>query len=222
MNDKSILLIGATGLVGNELAKLLSRDTYFQEITLLARRHLPEFDNIPKMKQIVIDFEKLDNHRNSIKAHCIVSTLGTTIKKAGSQENFRRVDFGYTLKTAEIGKINGAEHFILVSSLGANPSSKVFYNRIKGEVEQAVSNLGYKSVSIFRPSILLGKRKEFRLGEAVGKSFMQMFSFMLPKKYEPTEAYQLAQAILYISRKDEPGVKIYEADEIRDIYYKQI
>lgn len=222
MLGQSILLIGASGLVGNEILKLLYRDKYYQEIVLLNRRKLTEYTDDPRIRQIIVDFDRLEDYKNSIKALTIVSTLGTTIKKAGSRENFKKIDYTYTLKVAEIAKRNGAEHFILVTSIGADPKSKIFYNRIKGEVEKTASDLGFRTLSIFRPSILLGKRKEFRLGEVIGKTFMSIFSFALPKKYEPTEAHQLAETILYVARRPEPGIKIYKADHIQDLYYEQL
>jgi len=222
MAGKSVLLIGASGLVGTEILKLLKRDSLFTDVIVLTRRIIPHFDNIPKINQIVINFDNLQSYKNSVKADCVISTLGTTIKKAGSRENFKRIDFGYTLEIAKTAKQNGTEHFLLVSSMGASPQSKVFYNRIKGEVEQGVSQLDFKAVSIFRPSLLMGKRDEFRLGEAAGKALMRIFSFAIPKKYEATEAYQLAEVILHAARKDKPGINIYEADQIQDIYYEQL
>lgn len=222
MNSTSILLIGATGLVGNEILKLLHRDQLFNEIIILTRREIPGFSDDKRIRQIIADFSRLEDYKEHIKAYYIVSTLGTTIKKAGTKENFRKIDYLYTLKTAELALQNGASHFLLVSSLGANDSSRIFYNRVKGEIEKAVSALPFKSVSIFRPSILSGKRDEFRIGEVFGRSLMKAFSFMVPVKYQPTEAYQLAEVILHTARKDQPGKKIYEADEIRELYYDQL
>lgn len=222
MNVKTLLLIGATGLVGSEVLKLLKEDNYYKHIVILTRRKLIEYEGIQKFNQIQIDFDHLSNYSDYIITDHVISTLGSTIKKAGTKENFKKIDYSYTLKTAEIAKKNGAEHFLLVSSLGADPKSRFFYNQIKGETEQAILNLGFRSVSIFRPSVLKGKRNEFRLGEFFGKTLLNMFSFAIPKKYKPTESYQLAKVIISVARKNQPGVTIYEADEIQDIYYKQL
>jgi len=163
----TVLLLGASGLIGSHCLSLLLSDDRFDKVIAVVRRPL----NIshPKLVQTIVDFDKLDNYAAEIKADAVLSTLGTTIRKAGSSVNFTKVDYEYQLKVAEIAKRNGAKTFILLSSAGANKRSMMLYTKVKGEVEDAISKLGYEKVIILRPSILIGERAESRPGEAVGQ-----------------------------------------------------
>jgi uncharacterized protein YbjT (DUF2867 family) len=218
MDQKSVLLLGATGLVGGECLKLLCEDDFWNRVVVLTRRPLPPEVNHPKLEAQVIDFDHPEKFRDMIKAEQVISALGTTIKKAGSQDNFYRVDFTYPYQIAEIALKNGAEHLLLVSSSGADAKSGIFYSRVKGELDEAVSKLGYRSVSIFRPSLLLGDRKEFRLGEEIGKFFGGIIRFALPARYKPVHARAVAGAIIDVAKANQSGVRIIESDEIRRIY----
>jgi uncharacterized protein YbjT (DUF2867 family) len=157
----------------------------------------------------------------SLQADDIFCCLGTTIRVAGSQEAFRKVDFTYTIQVGAIGVKNGAEQLLLVSALGADLRSRIFYNRVKGEIEEAVCKLPYEGVQIFRPSLLLGDRKEFRLGEKIGEVGMKTFSFAMAgpfKKYRPIEAGVVAQAMVSVARENRAGINVYESDKIQAIY----
>lgn len=209
---KKALVIGSTGLVGSELIQLLLADGGCA-VTALVRKPMPINHN--QLTQIVFDFEKPD--KSAVFADEIYCCLGTTIKVAGSKPAFYKVDFEYVLSIAHFALGNGASKFALVSSMGANKNSAIFYNKTKGAIEAAVTALGYKSLFILRPSVLLGDRKEFRLGEKIGKVFMSAISFAIPKKYRPIEARQVAQAMVACMGSDKKGVQILESDAIADL-----
>jgi uncharacterized protein YbjT (DUF2867 family) len=206
----STLLAGATGLVGRACLDLLVEDDAFERVVVITRRTL-EGARSTKLEAHVVDFDHLDDHAALFRVDQIVCALGTTIKQAGSRERFRAVDFGYALKVAQLGLEQGARHFLLVSSLGADRRSRVFYSQVKGELETAVSALAYRSVSIVRPSLLLGERAEFRLGETVAKRF----GFLAPGKYKPIHARDVAAALVRLAREDQPGRRIVESAEMR-------
>ena len=140
----------------------------------------------------------------------IVCVLGTTIKKAGTRERFRRVDHDYPVAAARLGLREGARHFLLVSALGANTRSRVFYSRVKGEVEDAIRALPYHSVTIVRPSLLLGDREEFRLGESIGK----LFAKVIPGRFRPVHASAVAATVVRAAVEDRAGLRIIESGEI--------
>lgn len=215
MSEKSVLLIGATGLVGQECLKLLLADDYFSRIVVLTRKPLdPKFQD-GRLQNYIINFDKISTYKEYFQVTHVISALGTTIKKAGSRENFLKIDMHYTLDAAKTAFKCHTSHFLLVSALGADSSSRVFYNRVKGELEDRLRAIGFDSLSIFRPSLLLGKRKEFRLGEEVGKVISGIFSFAVPEKYKPVEASDLASAIVKTAKQESIGLKIIESDEIR-------
>ncbi len=209
---KKALVAGSTGLVGNELIQLLLADGGYA-VTALVRKPMPINHN--QLTQIVFDFEKPD--KTVVLADEVYCCLGTTIKVAGSKPAFYKVDFEYVLSIAQIAYFNGASKFALVSSMGANKDSAIFYNKTKGAIEAAVTAVGYKSLFILRPAVLLGDRKEFRLGEKIGKIFMSAISFAIPKKYRPIEARQVAIAMIACMNSDKSGVHTLESDAISDL-----
>ena len=211
---KSVALAGATGLVGGEALRMLLADAAFSRVVALVRRPLEgPVANEAKLEQHVVDFAKLSKHHALFDVDAVISALGTTIKVAGSQEAFRRVDYDYPLALARLGAAEGAKQFLLVSALGASAKSPVFYNRVKGELEDAVLALDYASVTIVRPSLLLGDRQEFRFGEELAKRF----GFLAPGKYKPVEARAVAAALVQAAREGRPGKRIIESDEIREM-----
>lgn len=201
---RHVLLLGATGLVGGELLKRLERDNDVARVTVLARRHVPAD---PKVEQHPFSLD--DRHFVVDQIFC---ALGTTIKTAGSQQEFRRIDYEIPLEAARKGLAKGATHFLLVSALGANARSRVFYNRVKGELEDAILSLGYRSVTIARPSLLLGERTEQRRGE----EFAKKIGWLMPGKYKPIQATDVAKALADAARRDEPGHRILESREMRE------
>lgn len=217
MNDsRTALLLGATGLVGGHCLELLLDDEDYEQVITLGRRDLDR--KHPKLEHHLIDFECMTNCRDLIKARDVFCCLGTTIKKAGSQEAFRKVDFKYPYEVAMIARENGVEQFLLVSSIGADARSRVFYSRVKGELEEAIMSIPFDAVQIFRPSLLLGTRDEVRLGEQFAEKVSRFFSFMFVgpfAKYRPIHALEVATAMVKVAKEQPRGVNIYESGQIR-------
>lgn len=213
--DKSIALFGATGLVGSECLRLLQDDGGFSRVLVFTRRPLSVKPDgavdRPKLETHVLDFEQIERQGKALALDQIVCTLGTTIRKAGSRQAFRNVDFDYPLAIARIALAQGAHHFLLVSALGANAGSRWFYNRVKGELEAAILALPFRSHTIVRPSLLLEKRAEFRLGEKIA----EWLAFLMPEKYKPVSAVAVAKALVASAREDRTGKRIIESIEIR-------
>jgi uncharacterized protein YbjT (DUF2867 family) len=204
------LLAGATGLVGSEcLSRLLAEETY-TEVLVVTRRDLGPGAADSRIRQIVIDFDRLDELPDALVADQVFCTLGTTMRKAGSRAQFRRVDLEYPLKLAEIALRRGAGHFSLVSAMGASRSSPLFYLRVKGELELALRNLGWPSLAIFRPSVIAGQRKESRPGERAGELLLRM----APARLRPVAAGDIATAMVVTALQSPTGVTIVESDEI--------
>jgi uncharacterized protein YbjT (DUF2867 family) len=209
--ERCVLLAGATGLVGGECLARLAADEAVSAVTALVRRMPADSSRHDrKVRFAEVDFDRLEEHRPLFAVDQVVCALGTTIKQAGSREAFRRVDFDYPLAIARLALDAGARHFLLVSSLGADARSSVFYSRVKGELEQAVLALGYPSVTIVRPSLLLGDRQEFRLGEEIAKRF----AWVTPRKYRPVQARDVAATLISAARENRPGRRIIESAEI--------
>ncbi|MEQ9413970.1 MAG: NAD(P)H-binding protein, partial [Cyclobacteriaceae bacterium] len=179
---KVALLAGGTGLVGSQLLQLLVEDDSYSSIKCLSRNTLPVSHT--KIEVIQTNGDNLEELAPSLVADDVFFCLGTTIKKAKSKEAFRKVDFDYPLNLAKISKKCGAKQFLLVSAMGADPSSSVFYNKVKGEVEGAIAEVGFQGYHIFRPSLLLGDRNEERSGEDAAKIFFKFFGFLIPGKYK--------------------------------------
>ena len=205
---RRVLLAGATGLVGRECLTLLTADPAVVEVVALVRRP-PEAVAVHhrKLRFEQVDFEQLGLHRRLLQVDQVICALGTTIRKAGSREAFRRVDFDYPLAIARLARQQGARHFLLVSAAGASSASRVFYSRVKGELEEAIATLGYPSLTIVRPSLLLGDRDEFRLGEEVGKRL----GWLVPAAWKPVHPRDVAAALVGAAREDRPGQRVIES-----------
>jgi uncharacterized protein YbjT (DUF2867 family) len=192
-----IMLLGATGLTGGKvLDGLLARDEV-SSVVAPVRRKFPV--RHAKLKQQEIDFDRMDDHADLFDVDAIICCLGTTIKKAGSSEQFRKVDYGYGMKAAELGRAGGVRAFILMSAIAASSSSRVFYNRVKGELEDGVKALGLPYLSIYQPSLLLGDRDEHRPGEALAMKLMPLVNRALIgplDKYRAIKAGTVAQAMV--------------------------
>ena len=204
------MVLGATGLVGREIVRLLCADPGVDRIVVLTRRPFVAPDD-PKLQMKVVDFDALDSAADSFAVDQIFCALGTTIKQAGSEPAFRRVDLEYPLTAAKLGVEHGARHFLLVSAVGASATSRVFYSRVKGELEDALRTLPYNSITIARPSLLLGDREEHRLGEEVGKRL----GWLTPGRYRPVAASAVALSLVLAAREDRPGMHIIESEDIR-------
>jgi uncharacterized protein YbjT (DUF2867 family) len=206
---RTALLAGATGLVGSFLLERLLASMSYASVEVLARRDSGQTH--PKLKSEIVDFARLDERR--VAADDVFCCLGTTIGQAGSQAAFRRVDYDYPVALARAAARGGAKRFLVVSALGANSASRVFYNRVKGEMEAAVRASGVPKVYVFRPSLLSGPRKESRLGEQVGLVAGALLGPLLGK-YRPIHADLVAAAMLNAAEQDLPA-DTFESERIR-------
>jgi uncharacterized protein YbjT (DUF2867 family) len=215
---RTALIAGATGLVGQELLELLLNDPFFERVVALSRKPLPYRSD--KLVQCIIEFDNINSSPELVRGSHVFCCLGTTIKKAGTRENFRKVDLTYTVGIAKEALLGGAIQLNVISALGADKNSFFFYNRVKGEMEEAVKALGYHSLNIFRPSLLLGNRQEFRGGERISAALIQPVSFLLRgklRKYAPVKASAVARAMLEISKQEAPGIHLFESDLISQL-----
>ncbi len=221
MTERVALLAGASGLVGGHcLARLLAEPAYTHVITL-GRRPLDRAD--PKLEQRVVELDRLGTVGFEFpRATDVFCCLGTTMKRAGSEAAFRQVDFTFVVSLAGLALGSGAQQFLLVSSLGASPTSRIFYSRVKGETEAAVSALPFEGRQILRPSILVGERREHRGGESFGLAMMRGTAFAMIgplRKYRPIAAATVAEAMVRVAVRAPRGVNIYESDEIERLGY---
>ena len=214
MPNKKATLLGATGLIGGHLLQLLQDDETYTEIKLLVRRKIDI--KHPKVNVAVIDFEDKTSFKSQIIPDSVIfCAVGTTSSKVkGNKDLYRKVDYDISVNAAEFGLEKGCKQFLLVSSLGANPKSSNFYYKLKGEVEEALIDLKIPTIAIFRPSLLLGQREEFRFGETLAKILMTTFSFVLPSKIKPIRADDVAKAMLSVSKSKTKGTKIYHNRDI--------
>ncbi|HMB92830.1 MAG TPA: hypothetical protein VKP65_18415 [Rhodothermales bacterium] len=213
---RTALLLGATGLVGGHCLDLLLADDSYAPVTTLGRRLLTKTH--AKLTHHVIDFDAFSEHADVLAADDVFCCLGTTIKQAGSQEAFRTVDFTYPFEAARIALAKGAQQYLLVSSLGANRASRIFYNRVKGETEDAIRALDYAGMYIFRPSLLTGDRDEKRRGEQIAEAVLKTFSFTLRgplRTFRPTAARDVATAMIHVAKQQPGDVKVYEPEAIK-------
>ena len=206
--NRTAVVAGATGLIGKELVQLLLNDVAYRSVTILVRR--PTGMEHPKLVEQIIDFEQLQQASVQMDGADVFCTLGTTIKKAGSQDAFRKVDYQYPLSLGQLASRQGARQLLLVSAIGANPTSRAFYNRVKGEVEEALSSLKLPALHILRPSLLLGEREEFRFGERIAercRAASPLFSGPL-RKYAPVQASAVAKAMIFAAKSNQAGIHI--------------
>jgi uncharacterized protein YbjT (DUF2867 family) len=210
---KTALVAGATGLIGRQLLALLQEDAHYARVKVISRNPLPVAH--AKLENLVTDFDRLSELGSQLKADEVFCCLGTTIRQAGSQRAFRKVDFEYPLELARLTKQAGARAFLLVSALGANKNSRIFYNRVKGEVEEAVGQVGFETLHIFRPSLLLGSRTEKRPGEDAAKIFYFLFGWMVPLKYKAIDSAKVARAMVQVASQQQAGVFIHESGQLQ-------
>ena len=212
--EKNALIIGATGLVGRELVQLLVEENTYKQITVLTRRK--SFEH-PAITEVVADFNNLAAYKESLEADDVFCCIGTTIKKAGSQADMEKIDLHYPVEIARLAFEMGARQMLVISSIGANRNSKIFYSSLKGRLEESLKTIGYPSLAIFRPSLLLGKREEFRFGEKLSAYLLPSLSFLLIgplRKYRGISAKAVAASMSKIAEINNLGVHILESDEI--------
>ncbi len=210
--SRIVLVAGATGLVGSKLVDELLADTDCSSVHVLARR--PTRRTHAKLHEHVIDFARLAAFAWPAMddAYCC---LGTTIGKAGSQEAFRIADHDYPLAVARGALDRGARQFLFVSSLGADPHSKVFYSRVKGELESAVATLGFAAAIAFRPSLLAGVRTERRLGERLALAVLGPLGALVPRQYRPVADIAVARAMVAYAKRGLTGFHVVPSEAIQ-------
>ncbi len=217
----SVLLAGATGLVGRELLRQLLCDPEVGEVRALVRRELSAeallgtpvaaMPGVGKLRIGVVDYERLAVHSEWFDVDWVASALGTTIRDAGSQAAFRRVDLDYPLQVMQLAHAQGARRAMLVSAVGARATSHVFYNRVKGELEDAVRDIGFEQVSVARPSLLQGERSVLRPAERLGLAF----GWLMPAPYKPVAARQVAAGLLNSAKAGVPGWHVLSNTALR-------
>jgi uncharacterized protein YbjT (DUF2867 family) len=212
-----IWVAGSTGLIGKAFVDVLLAEPAAQCVTALVRR--PSWAAHSKLTELVVDFEQLEAGLAGRTATHVACCLGTTIAKAKTQDAFRRVDFDYPLALARAARTAGAQTFLLVSALGANAKSSVFYNRVKGELEDALTELGFPTLHILRPSLLLGERQEQRTGEQIASVVARPLRHLLVgplRKFAPIEGDDVARALALLSLAPslQTGRFVHESDEL--------
>lgn len=219
---KTAILLGATGLIGGHCLQLLLKSPRYSKVVCLIRKKLPIINE--KLEQVVVDFDHLQDYAADLKGDDVFCCLGTTIKVAKTKENFKKVDYHYPLAAGKIALQQGATQYLLVSSLGADKNSLVFYSKTKGEIQRDLKALGYPTLHILQPSLLLGDRRDNRAGEKFAELAMTGLGFLLQgplKKYRGIEAEAVAFAMVHLATDEQPGTHTHQSDAIQAIYDKQ-
>lgn len=206
---KQAIIIGASGLIGNQLVRMLLSDNHFLKVTIFVRKTLPISDE--KLHQIVLDFSQLEQYSAEFKGSVLFLCIGTTRKKTPNIEDYRSIDYGITLRAANLAKIAGIEEVHLISAIGANSKSTIFYNKLKGEIEEDLIKIGFISIYIYQPSLLIGNRIDSRPAEFLFQKLMPFFdTFMVGalKKYHSVSNVKLALAMKNYHLKAKKGVHI--------------
>ncbi|HMQ01185.1 MAG TPA: NAD-dependent epimerase/dehydratase family protein [Cyclobacteriaceae bacterium] len=212
-STRTALIAGASGLIGSFLLHELLNSKHYTKIIVLSRKPLNIADE--SVQEIITDPATLAQHADELMADDVFCCLGTTMAKARSKEKFYEVDFTYPYELAKICKQNGAHQYLLVSAMGADKRSMVYYNRVKGEVEEAIRDVQFEGLHIFRPSLLLGPRIEKRAGEDAAKIFYKYLGWLIPRKYKGIEAEKVARAMLYFALQDQKGVFVHESAKLQ-------
>ena len=202
---KSALILGASGLVGSEVLSLSLESDLYNKIVIVVRSPLTIKHN--KLVEKIIDFD-MPKWEEIFPVDHVYCCLGTTIKKAGAKTNFIKVDHDYPLAFAAAAKKWESSIFSVITATGVSPKSRIFYNNVKGQLEKNLKSLELFSTLIFRPSLLLGERKEFRLGEKIGSGIAKVTSWMTPKTYRAIHCKAVAKAMLTESFADKTGFNI--------------
>lgn len=215
--SKTALIIGASGLIGRNLVFELLKNPVYTKVTVLVRRDMVIKHD--KFNQIMLDFNHLEDYKASIVADHIFCCMGSTSAKTPDKENYRRIDFDIPLQTAKIAFNNGAERFLLVSSMGASLDSKIFYSRLKAELEHAITKIGFNTTFILRPSLLLGNRLESRPLESISQSLMRVLNpiFIGPLKlYKAIKGEVVAKALMHAALSNKTGNQMLLNNQIFD------
>lgn len=208
-------VIGATGLVGKQLVSQLLENEHFGKVRIFVRRDSGL--SHPKLEQLIVDFADEKTWAKKLTGDVLFSALGTTLKQAGSKTKQYEVDFTFNLNFAQKAKANSIENYVLVSSIGANSKSALFYTRIKGELDDTVANLGFENLTILRPSYLSGERDEKRWMEELSLPVVGFVTKLILKKYRPISGGIVAKAMINGVLKPHPEKTIWEADEVFEL-----
>jgi len=212
------IIAGASGLIGSKLLTILLSMPEYNEVVILVRKSTGIQHT--KLKELVIDYDQLDNYADKISGHAIFSCLGTTNNKTPDKDIYRKIDHDYPVKLAQLGLKNGVKQFHLASSLGADAKSSTFYLKLKGETEEDIEKVGLKTVHIYQPSFITGDRKEHRLSEKILIPIMKLIDPLLFgsfKKYRSIPAQTIAMAMFKESITNEEGLFIHPSDNIKQI-----
>lgn len=204
------LIAGATGLVGGECLRRLLAHPAWTTVIALTRRDLGGKLESPKLRQVLTDFAPLDREHERLVADHVFCALGTTMRKAGSRAAFRTVDLEYPLRLAQLSRAGGARHFSLVSAVGADRRSAFHYSRVKGELEEALMEMDWPSLAIFRPSVIEGERVESRPLERLSGRLLRL----APPAWRPVAAGDIAAAMIAVALESPPGVTVIESRDI--------
>lgn len=222
MGMRAAIVVGATGLTGTSLVEQLCENDEYISVTVIARRALA-FTH-PKLEVKIRNFDALEE-KDIEFAHELYCCLGTTMKKAGSREEFEKVDFEYPLTIASLAKNRGIPHMLVITAMGANESSPFYYNRVKGKLEHDLMELGLQRLSIIRPSLLVGDREEFRFGEKAGEKALKLIKPLLVgplKRSRAIEASQVAKAMIIIALYgNKQSVTIYPSQELAKLDFPE-
>jgi uncharacterized protein YbjT (DUF2867 family) len=221
MTQKTVILIGTSGLTGSLLLEELIWDKSISKIKTFSRSPLQNTN--PKVEQFTLDLLELEKYENDFHADIVFCCIGTTKAKTPDKKAYKAIDYGIPVAAAKLCKTNQIETIIVISALGADSGSSIFYNKTKGEMQDAVLNEGVKNTYILQPSLILGQRKEFRLGEKIGEVLMTLFSLFLfgkLKKYKAIHAKTIAEAMLHLAKHNYTH-HIIPSDEIKNIVAKR-
>jgi uncharacterized protein YbjT (DUF2867 family) len=210
---KTALIAGSTGLIGNHLLRLLLDAKEYHVVKAITRRD-PGIKH-QKLQIITADFKSLIDSEPHLKADDVFCCIGTTMKAAGSKDAFEEIDLKYPSLLATLSSAHGARHFGLVSALGADKSSSFYYNQVKARAEEAIGNIPFPSIHIYRPSLLLGDRSEIRPAEEAAKVVYKVLNFMIPAKYKGIEAAAVANAMFHFAQREDTGTHIHASAELQ-------
>jgi uncharacterized protein YbjT (DUF2867 family) len=210
---KTAIVIGATGLVGKQLVELLLKDSRFEKVKILVRRSSGMYHS--KLEEHVVNFDEPDTFKKLLTGDVLYSAMGSTLKQAGGKQPQYKVDYTYQYQVAKIAAANNVKEYVLVSSAGASPDSKIFYSRMKGELERDVKKLPFEIIHIIRPGMLAGDRKIARNVEVVGVALLQAIS-LIPGlgKLKPIQGRAVARAMVNATFRHVVGIHSYQIDEV--------
>jgi uncharacterized protein YbjT (DUF2867 family) len=210
---RTAIVIGATGLVGMQLVALLLRDTRFEKVKIFVRRSSAVVHD--KLEEHVVNFEEVDDWKKLLTGDVLYSALGSTLRKAGSREEQYKIDYTYQYKIAKIASYNDVKEYVLISSAGSHPDAKLFYSRMKGELERDIQKLPFETIHIIRPGILTGTRTEVRTAEKIGAGVMKLLS-VIPGLggLKPIRGEEVAQAMINATFRHVIGIHSYSTEQV--------